>query len=212
VSVAALLSGVLAAAAAQALAADSVLRPAQPDRSPAFVGNPLWAIPVSELAQTGARPLFSPSRRPPTPPTLAALPSPPTKPGPPSKTEPDHPLLTLLGTIVSASVELGVFVDEASHDVIRLKIGEVHDGWTLRSVLGRAAIFQKQGYRAATLALPAPGAEPRAANGHTAPPVIHPVAIQGTGQTTGVSPANTFEPAGNPAATKGGSRRPPKEG
>ena len=38
-------------------------------------GNPLWAIPVSKLSATRDRPLFSSSRRPPTP-TVAAAPTP----------------------------------------------------------------------------------------------------------------------------------------
>lgn len=201
VPVAALLSGVLAAGAVAQ----------EPGREPAKLppkavldgreaprgGNPLWAISITELSQTRARPLFSPSRRPPAPPQLAALTSSPAKPAP-SKREADHPLLTLLGTVVSASVGIGVFADEASHDVIRLKVGDVHDGWTLSSVVGRTAIFQKEGYRAATLVFPPPGATIARA----APPVIQPIAIQG--------PA--FGPELSPAAAKGGSRRPPKEG
>jgi general secretion pathway protein N len=61
-----------------------------------LAGNPLWAIAVGELSETNARPLFSPSRRPPAPPVLASLASSPAKPAPPRKPEPDHPLLTLL--------------------------------------------------------------------------------------------------------------------
>jgi hypothetical protein len=205
VPVAALLSGVLAAGtAAQEAVRDPTRLPPSAvvaAKEAPRAGNPLWAIPLGELSETQARPLFSLSRRPAAAPIAAALPTPPVKPGPPSKREPDHPRLTLLGTIVGESVEIGVFADEASRDVIRLKAGEAHDGWTLSSVAGRSAIFQKDGFAAATLALPAPDAE-RKANGHTAPPVIQPVAIQGT----------TFEPGVNPAATKGGSRRPPKEG
>jgi hypothetical protein len=205
VPVAALLSGVLiAGAAAQETARNQItLSPtavvAAKETPPP--GNPLWAIPVSELPETQARPLFSPSRRPPSPPVVAAPPTPPVKSGSASPREPDHPLLTLLGTIVSHSVEVGVFVDEISHDVVRLKAGDVHGGWTLSSVVGRAAFFQKAGFAAATLMLPAPDAEGKA-HGHTAPPVIQPVATQGP----------TFEPGANPAATKGGSGRPPKEG
>jgi hypothetical protein len=205
VPVTALLSGVLAAgAAAQETVRDPISLPPSAvvaAKEAPRAGNPLWAIPLGELSETQARPLFSLSRRPAAVPVAVALPAPPLHAGPPSKREPDHPRLTLLGTIVGKSVEIGVFVDEASHDVIRLKTGETHDGWTLHSVSGRAAIFQKDGFGAATLALPAPDAE-RKTNGHTAPPVIQPVAIQGT----------TFEPGVNPAATKGGSRRPPKEG
>jgi len=187
--------------AATALAQEAGRDPIKPQRK-LIAGNPLWKTPLGELSETNARPLFSATRRPPAMPVLAALPAPPPNAGPPSTREPDHPRLTLVGTIVSESVEIGVFVDETSHDVVRLKAGDVHDGWTLSSVVGRTAIFQKEGCRAAMLVLPAPGAEPTAANDGTALPVIQPVAIQGP----------TLEPAVNPAATKGGSRRPPKEG
>jgi|GraSoiStandDraft_17_1057272.scaffolds.fasta_scaffold252056_1 hypothetical protein len=195
VPVAALLSGVLAAGAvAQETVRDPIrLRPAT---EALRAGNPLWAIPLGELSETQARPLFSLSRRPAAAPVAVALPAPPPHAGPPSKREPDHPLLTLLGTIVGESVEIGVFVDEATHDMIRLKTGEAHDGWTLRSVSGRAAIFHKDGDRPATLALPAPGGEPLAPSNN---------------QITGVPPANTIEPPVIPAATKG-ARRPPREG
>jgi hypothetical protein len=211
VPVAALLSGFLTAAVAQEPAQHSVFPRAQPasTNSPGqehLAGNPLWQIALSELQETRDRPLFSPSRRPPSPPTVAAL-SPVVKLASPPTPGADHPRLILLGTVVSQSSEIGVFVDEASHDVVRLKAGDVHDGWTLSSIVGRATFFQKEGYRAATLALPAPATESTAANGGTVLPVIAPA-----GEVTGVAPANTFEPAVNPAATKGGSRRPPKEG
>jgi hypothetical protein len=207
----ALLSGFVTAAAAQAPARDSVFfLPLQaalsantldpvPTTSPsgsvtgatsmALAGNPLRAIALGELSETQARPLFSPSRRPPAPPVLAAVAASSVKLGPSAKSGPDHPLLTLLGTIVGDSVEIGVFTDEVSHDVLRLKAGEGHDGWTLSAISGRAAIFQKQGYPAATLVLPAPGADANAP-----------------------SVANTFAPPVIPAGTKGGSKRPPREG
>lgn len=163
-------------------------------------GNPLWAIPLADLPETNARPLFSPSRRPPAPPAVA-LASVSAKPAPPRKPGPDHPLLTLVGTIVSRSVEIAVFADDVSHDVIRLKAGDVHDGWTLSTVVDRAAFFQKEGYHAATLALPAPGAEATAAS----------QAAEATGGNARIKfapPVSTVVPAN----TEGGSRRPPKEG
>ena len=198
VPLAALLCGVFSAAAAAQLALTS----AGTTANEPLAGNPLSAIPLSDLAQTGARPLFSPSRRPAAAPVLAAFTSSPATPPPRSKPEPDHPLLTLLGTIVSESVEAGVFVDEASHEVIRLKVGDAHGGWTLSSVVGRAAFFQKEGHRAATLALPAPGAEAIAASGRAA-------AATGGNDRMRVAP-----PVSNivPANTEGGARRPPKEG
>src|SRR5215813_8008992 len=49
-------------------------------------GNPLWSIPVKTLAATRDRPIFSPSRRPPPAPVIAApqvLPAPVSKPAAP---------------------------------------------------------------------------------------------------------------------------------
>jgi len=201
-----LLSGIFAASAGaqdsdrNALTISSA--PIVTGKAEPLAGNPLWAIPVSALQETNARPLFSPSRRPPAAPVLASRTSSPAKPPPPRKAEPDHPLLTLLGTIVGHSVEIGVFADEASHDVIRLKAGDTHDGWTLSSVVDRAAFFQKEGYRAATLALPAPGAEATAPSGHAAD------ATGGNARIRFAPPVTNFVPVN----TEGGSRRPPKEG
>jgi general secretion pathway protein N len=204
VPVAALMSGVLiAGAAAQEIGGEPTKLAPRAVATQASVrdGNPLWAIPIGDLSETQARPLFSPSRRPPSPPVVAA-PARPANSGAPSKREPDHPLLTLLGTIVSHSVEIGVFVDEASHDVIRLKAGDAHEGWTLSSVVRRAAFFQKEGYRAATLALPAPGAEATASSGHAA------VTTGGNARIRFAPPVSNFVPVN----TEGGSRRPPREG
>jgi hypothetical protein len=120
------------------------------------VGNPLWAIPLSTLAITRERPLFSPSRRPAPPPPVAPavyVPSPTSSPA-----EPDHPLLTLLGTIVGETDRIGIFMDQASQSVVRLKTGENNAGWVLLSVEGREVTFAK-GSRTATLTLPARGAE-----------------------------------------------------
>jgi general secretion pathway protein N len=119
-------------------------------------GNPLWAVPLSTLSATREHPLFSPSRRPP-PPAVVAAPRVPivTRP-PPKPEEPDHPLLTVVGTVVSESDGIGIFLDQATNTVIRLRIGENHAGWILRSVQGRDASFEKD-HRTATLALPTPG-------------------------------------------------------
>jgi general secretion pathway protein N len=134
-------------------------RPAVPvarERGPS--GNPLWGIPLRILTATRERPLFSPSRRPPAPPVVAApvMPRPVAAPKPP---EPDHPLLTIVGTIVGEGDAIGVFVNQATNEVIRIHAGQAHDGWVLRSVHGREASFEKD-ERQATLALPAPGAMP----------------------------------------------------
>ncbi|HML12923.1 MAG TPA: hypothetical protein VK456_06425 [Xanthobacteraceae bacterium] len=121
-------------------------------------GNPLWGIPLRVLTETRERPLFSPSRRPPAPPVVAA--APPARPVvAPKPQEPDHPLLTILGTIVGTNDAIAVFMEQATNQVIRIHAGQDHDGWVLRAVQGREALFEKD-TRKATLALPAPEASP----------------------------------------------------
>lgn len=151
------------------------------DRAPAvkrdrpMIGNPLWAVPLRALSATHERPIFSPSRRPPPPAVVAAVSQ--VRAAPPKPAEPDHPLLTLVGTVIGASDGIGVFVDQTAKSVVRLRTGQDHDGWTLRAVRGREAIFRKD-RRAATLSLPSPGAE-SSAQAAVAVPVGMPVAAAG---------------------------------
>ncbi len=120
-------------------------------------GNPLWAVPLSSLSATRARPIFSPSRRPPPPAVVAAPYVPPV--APPKPAEPDHPLLSLVGTAVGETEGVGVFLDQGTKNFVRLKTGQDHDGWILRSVREREATFEKNDLTA-TLSLPVPGEEP----------------------------------------------------
>jgi general secretion pathway protein N len=133
-----------------------------PNKEKPLIGNPLWKIALSALQETRARPIFSPSRRPPSPPVVAAPPAPAPK--PPTPREPDHLKLTLLGTVIGASEGIGVFVDETSKDVIRIRTGASHDGWTLRSLQRRAASFEKD-HQETTLVLTSPGSEQAAPSG-----------------------------------------------
>src|SRR5262249_32377880 len=131
--------------------------PRQAKTESSLRGNPLWAVPLETLAETRARPIFSPSRRPPSPPVVASRPPPPT-PKPPPPSEPDRLKLTLLGTVVGETDSIGVFLDETSKDVIRIRTGASHDGWTLSSVHRRAASFEKN-RQETTLMLAPPGSE-----------------------------------------------------
>jgi general secretion pathway protein N len=124
-------------------------------------GNPLWAIPLSALTATRERPLFLPSRRAPAPaiantPVAAAPP-----PAAPPPAEPEQPPLVLVGAIASETEGYAVFLDQATNSVIRLKTGQDHSGWVLRSVKGREAVLQKD-RRTTTLVLPLPGGVPSA--------------------------------------------------
>jgi general secretion pathway protein N len=128
---------------------------AKPTETPTVAANPLWAIPLSALTATRARPLFTPSRRAPAPivasgPVVA--PRPPQSSPPPV---PQHPNLTLVGTVAGESEGIAVFVDPTTRDTVRLRTGEGHSGWVLQSVERSAAKLQKGG-QTETLTMPKP--------------------------------------------------------
>jgi len=125
-------------------------------------GNPLWGVPLSALTATRERPLFTPSRRAPAPAVagpVAAAPAPPPAPPP---AEPERPQLVLVGAIANGSEGIAVFLDQATNNVIRLRTGQDHSGWVLRSVKGREATLQKD-QQTTTLTLPVPGEAPAVA-------------------------------------------------
>jgi general secretion pathway protein N len=115
-------------------------------------GNPLWAIPLSQLSATRERPLFSASRRPPPPPAPAVAAAPMVKPP-----APEVPPFVLVGTLIGEDQRIGIFRNEAANVTTRLREGETDSGWTLRSLDPRSAVLEGEG-RMATLNLPEPGA------------------------------------------------------
>jgi general secretion pathway protein N len=128
---------------------------AKPTETPAVAANPLWAIPLSALTATRTRPLFTPSRRPPAP-VVASVPVAAPRPPPAQPpAAPQHPNLTLVGTVAGENEGMAVFIDTTTRDMVRLRTGEGHNGWVLQSVERRAAMLQK-GDQTETLALPKP--------------------------------------------------------
>ena len=123
-------------------------------------GNPLWGIPLKQLSATRDRPIFSPSRRPPPPvmvdPPVAVV---PTIQGP---KEPDRPRLSLLGTIVNGDDGFGIFMDQTTKASLRLRIGAVYQGWTLR-LLQPGSVTLVKGQESAVLAFPKPASDGMAA-------------------------------------------------
>lgn len=162
--------------------------------------NPLWAVPLKSLKRTRERPLFSPSRRPPPPVAVAAPPAPPGQPLL-KPVAPDHPLLTLVGTIVGETQSIGVFVDQVTKDVIRLRTGEGHAGWTLRAIHGREATFEEDQHEA-TLVLLAHGAPDQEAASVAAPPPVPAqsagVRMDSNGRPTSPPPPPSMYAAGKP--------------
>ena len=128
-----------------------VAPPAAPART--LSANPFWAIPLTQLSGTRDRPIFSPSRRP-VPVEIAAEPV-PVKPPSRSK-EAELPPLSLVGTITSDDEGFGIFIDQSSKAALRLKVGEDHQGWKLKMILGREVTMEKDQHTA-VLALPQPG-------------------------------------------------------
>ena len=135
---------------------------AKPAETPTVAANPLWAIPLSALTATRTRPLFTPSRRPPAP-VVASVPvAAPQLPPPPPPALPQHPNLTLVGTVAGDNEGIAVFVDPTTRDTVRLRTGEGHSGWILQSVERRTATMQK-GDQTETLALPRPNEQVKSA-------------------------------------------------
>jgi hypothetical protein len=134
------------------------IKAGEPERAPPS-GNPLWAIPLKDLSDTRERPIFTPSRRPPPPPVVEQPYVPPPPPPVATKPPPEPLMLSLLGTIAGDSAGVALFMQKSSQDVVRLRIGEAHQGWVLRSVHGREAMLEK-GDRQETVMLPSPGDAP----------------------------------------------------
>ena len=136
----------------EVVTAPATAKPEAPAR--ALSANPLWAVPLVTLTATRDRPIFSASRR---PPQAAVAPATVAKVAPaPKPREPERPQLSLVGTVASDNEGFGIFLDNATHAALRLKVGEEYQGWKLRAVRGREVTLEKD-QQSATLALPAPG-------------------------------------------------------
>ena len=133
---------------------------------PAPAGNPLWALPLERLSITRERPIFSPSRRPPTPAPTYVAPVAVRQPAKPP--EPERPAVWLIGTVIGTDVQIGIFLEKATHNVVRMHLGEEHQGWVLRLVKAREVTLVKDVEE--TLVLELPNAP--AVGGPTASPLV----------------------------------------
>jgi len=135
---------------------------------PAPAGNPLWKLPLTELSSTRERPIFSPSRRPPSPPPTPTYVAPVTVRPSVKPPESERPAVSLLGTVIGTDVHIGVFLETATKNVVRLRVGEDHQYWVLRLITAREVTLVKDSGQT-VLKLPAPGEDsdglPRVATG-----------------------------------------------
>jgi len=118
------------------------------------VKNAVLAVPLSKLAMTRDRPIFSVSRRPPPPPTAPVIAKSVEPPKPVEKEQ--QPPLILVGTVAGEDSGIAVFVEQATENVVRLRVNESHKGWTLRSIQGREVTLLR-GPKSSVLALAPPG-------------------------------------------------------
>jgi general secretion pathway protein N len=102
------------------------------------IGNPLWAIPIKTLSVARERPLFMPMRHPPKPP-MAGIPWP----RPATPIEPEKPPLVLIGTVVSENDVIGIFRDQSTKRIVKLRRGASQYGWLLGRVNKKDAVLQK---------------------------------------------------------------------
>jgi hypothetical protein len=130
--------------------------PVAPGSERALSANPLWAMPLAQFTVTRERPVFSPSRRPPPAAAVASIAVPRVAAALPKPKEPERPQLTLVGTIAGDEEGFGIFLDQSTKAMLRLKLGEAFQGWKLQSVQGREAALEKD-QQVVTLALPQPG-------------------------------------------------------
>lgn len=141
---------------------------ARSNAEPAPAANPLWALPLEQLSITRERPIFSPSRRPPPPPPTYVAPVAVRQPAKPP--EPERPTVSLIGTVIGPDVQIGIFLEKATQNVVRLRLGEEHRGWVLRLVKAREVTLVKDIEQTLVLE-PQPGGA-SAVRGPTMPPLV----------------------------------------
>jgi general secretion pathway protein N len=76
----------------------------------------------------------------------------------PKSAGPQSPEFALIGTVIGEEESIAVFADETTKNAIRLRTGEAHKGWALRSVHAREATLERGG-ESAILGLLRPGTE-----------------------------------------------------
>lgn len=110
------------------------------------------AIASSEpFEATRARPLFSPTRRPPPAVPSAETPPPQAESQPP----PAPPALSLSGIISGEGTAIAILRRASESAAIRVPLGSQIDGWRVSAIQQRAVVLEHEG-RSVTIVLPGP--------------------------------------------------------
>ena len=78
--------------------------------------------------------------------------------------------MSLIGTVIGADVQIAIFLEKATQNVVRLHLGEEYQGWVLRLVKEREVTLVKDVEQ--TLAFDPPPGEAPAVRGPTVPPLV----------------------------------------
>jgi hypothetical protein len=105
--------------------------------------------------------------------------------------------VSLIGTVIGTDVQIGIFLEQATQNVIRLRLGEEHQGWVLRLVKAREVTLVKDVEQ--ILVLAPPGAA--AAHG----PIVPALVPNSIGTTPIVNTADHVDE--QPLPAKGAQRR-----
>jgi len=113
------------------------------------VVSPLAAFPLDHFHVTGERPLFAPSRRPPTPAPVVVIPPPAPPPPPPP---PAPPNVVLLGVVMDGDLARAIIQAAPGNVVRRVRVGDDIGGWKVSQIEPRRLILSLEG-RVATFTL-----------------------------------------------------------
>jgi hypothetical protein len=84
----------------------------------------------------------------------------------------ERPTVSLIGTVIGAEVQIAVFLETATKNVVRLRVGEGHQGWVLRLVKARKVTLVKDNMEQTVVLESSPPGEAPALGGPTMPPPV----------------------------------------
>lgn len=106
--------------------------PPSPERVAALPDRPVFAmLPIESFSEIAARPLFSESRRPPSP---AAEPELEPEPGQAAAPVVRRGLFVLVGVVITSRTRLAIVRQRNAREAVRLVEGQQIEGWTVDSI------------------------------------------------------------------------------
>ncbi len=101
-----------------------------PEPLPAF-----GLAPLDAFAETTSRPLFMPTRRPPSPEEVVQV----------APVRAETPLnVTISGLVMAAEKSFALVQRQGNAEILRLGVGDTIDGWEVASVLSDRVVFQRE--------------------------------------------------------------------